>query len=95
MTKMMTAREAAERIEQFGDELAALLKAFDKDCDRMPSNPVVDRINEIENQDSLDTIATAFQKLGSEMSSECDAAEEADDRRRDNPLERDFRRLGQ
>lgn len=88
----LTAREAAERVEQFGDDLLALSQAFDRDCNRM--SPFDERVNAIEHQDHLETIAKAFQALGDRMCRECEHAEEADDRRRDNPLEPDHRRLG-
>jgi ElaB/YqjD/DUF883 family membrane-anchored ribosome-binding protein len=90
----LTARQTAEAIEQFGDDLAALNRALDKLCERM-SRDTVDAINALPDQDKLDTIADAFRALGDRLCRECDAAEEADDRRRDNPLEPDFRRLGQ
>jgi hypothetical protein len=87
----LTAREEAEAIEQFGDDLLKLCKPF---CDGF-SLTTVDRVNEVPNQEQLEIIAKAFQSLGAQISLECDEAEEADDRRRDNPLERDFRRLGE
>jgi hypothetical protein len=77
----LTARQAAEAIEQFGDDLAALNRAFDKLCDRM-SGGTMDQVNAIEHQDRLDTIAEAFRALGDRLCRECDEAEEADDRRR-------------
>jgi len=47
----------------------------------------------------LDTLAKTLNALADEWQDEIEAAEsaaeEADDRRRDNPLEPDFRRLGQ
>jgi len=88
---MLTAREEAEAIEQFGDELLKLCKTF---CDGF-NLATVDRVNAVPDQEKLEVIGKAFQALGDQMSRECDAAEEADDRRRDNPLEPDFRRLGQ
>lgn len=94
MGRTLTARDEAEAIEAFGDELAILTRTFDKLCGRM-SSEVTDRINAIPHQDYLDTVAEAFRALGAALCRECDEAEEADDRRRDNPLERDFRRLGQ
>lgn len=90
----LTYRQEAEAIEQFGDDLAALNRAFDKLCDRM-SPGATNAINEIANQDKLDTIAEAFRKLGDRLCRLCDEREEAEDQRRDNPLEPDFRRLGQ
>jgi hypothetical protein len=90
----LTKREEALAIEQFADDLAKLLKAFDRTCDRMTFDAAC-RMNRIPHADELDTIAAAFAKLGRDMHSECDAAEEADDRRRDNPFEPDHRRLGQ
>ena len=90
----LTCRASAEAIEQFGDDLAKLQKAFDKLCRFMPSSEI-DWINRIPDQDKLDTIAKDFQALGDRLSRDCDAAEEVEDRRRDNPLERDYRRLGQ
>lgn len=94
MARTLTAREAAEAIEQFGDDLAALNRAFDRLCDRM-SMETCDLINEIPHQDDLSAIAEGFRKLGDRLCRDCDHAEEAEDRRRDNPLEPDFRRLGQ
>jgi len=88
------ARQQAEGVEAFGDDLAKLCKALDRLCERLPM-ATVDRINDIPNQECLDTIAKAFQALGDRLCRECDWAEEADDRRRDNPIEPDFRRLGQ
>jgi hypothetical protein len=93
MTRL-TKRQQAEAIEQFGDDLTALNRAFDKICARMSAFTVM-AIDHIPHQDHLDTIAEDFRRLGAQLSSQCDEAEEADDRRRDNPLEPDFRRLGQ
>lgn len=90
---VLSSREAAEAIEQFGDDLAKLNRAFDNACARMHWTDV-DRVNEIDSQDKLDGIAEAFRALGDRLSRDCDAAEEAEDRRRDNPLEPDYRRLG-
>lgn len=92
-TSKLTARQEAEAIEAFGDELAALNIAFTQLCDRM-SIATMDRVNAIPNQDHLDTIAEAFRALGDQLCREDDKAAEAEDRRRDNPLEPDFRRLG-
>lgn len=86
MTAPLSRRCSAEAIEQFGDDLAALSRAFDRQCERMPSW-MVDRVNGIPSQDQIDQIAEDFRKLGDELSRECDAAEEAEDRRRANPLE--------
>jgi len=90
---LLTLRASAEAVEQFGDDLAALVINFDRLCSRMGA--VTERINAIPDQDKLEAVAEAFRKLGDQLFRECDAAEEADDRRRDNPLETDFRRLGQ
>lgn len=87
----LTIRQQAEAIEQFGDDLLKLCKTF---CDGF-SLHTVDRVCEVPGQENLETIAKAFQQLGEQMQRECDQAEEAEDRRRDNPLEPDFRRLGQ
>lgn len=76
----MDSREAAEAIEQFGDELAKLTRTFNNTCARMRSDHV-DRVNAIDFQDKLDTIAEAFRALGDQMLRECDAEEEAEDRR--------------
>lgn len=91
MTAKLTARQEAEAIEQFGDDLMKLCKTF---CDGF-SLATVDRVNDVPDQEKLETIAKAFQDLGARLCTECDHAEEANDRRRDNPLEPDFRRLGQ
>ena len=87
----LTKRQQAEAIEQFGDDLAALLKNFCVGFDLA----IVDRVCAVPNQEHLDCIAKAFQQLGEQMQRECDEAEEADDRRRDNQFEPDHRRLGQ
>jgi hypothetical protein len=87
----LTKREEAKAIEQFGDDLLKSLNGF---CAGF-SLATVDRVCAIPNQEHLDCIGKAISDLGAAMSAECDEAEEADDRRRDNPLERDHRRLGQ
>ena len=90
MTRL-TPRQEAEAIEQFGDDLMKLVKPF---CDGF-SLATVDLVNGVPDQEKLETIASAFQRMGQRMQSDCDHYEEADDRRRDNPLEPDHRRLGQ
>lgn len=90
---VLSSREAAEAIEQFGDDLAKLNRAFDAVCGRMHSAHV-DRVNEIDFQDKLDVIAEAFRALGDRLSRECDAHDVSEDERRDNPLMPDYRRLG-
>jgi hypothetical protein len=89
-----TPRQEAEAILAFGEELAALVKEFDRHCAYLTHRSVW-RIEQIAHQEHLNDIAAAFKTLGDQMCGECDAAEEAEDRRRDNPLEPDFRRLGQ
>lgn len=89
----LTARQEAEAIEGFGDQLAAATRAFDSLCSRM-SSAATDRINDIPNQEYLDTIAEAFRKLGDQLCREIDQADEAEDRARDNPFHPNFRRLG-
>ena len=76
MAKQMTSREIAECIEKFGDDLLTLCRAFDKDCERM--KPFEERINGIPDQECLETIAKAFQKLGDTMCRECEQAEDND-----------------
>jgi hypothetical protein len=90
MRAPLTTRQAAEAIESYGDALAGLDRAFTRLCERMPDG-AIDRINAIPLQDRLSEIIEDFRKLGAEMSAECDAAEEAEDRRRANPLEEDHR----
>ena len=87
----LTKRQEAEAVENFGDVLSAMLKGF---CAGF-SLETVDRVCAVPNQEHLDCIAKAMSDLGAAMSEECDEADEADDRRRDSPLARDFRRLGQ
>lgn len=94
MAAKLTAREEAEAIEQFGDDLLKLDNAFTRLCSRMSPGALAS-VEAIDHQDQLSTIAEAFRALGDAFCRECDEAEEADDRRRDNPLEPDFRRLGQ
>lgn len=91
--RRLTPRAAAEAIEQFGDDLVKLISAFDRLCARMPSG-FTDIINTIPHQDHLDDIAAAFRDRGNTLCGDCEAAEEADDYRRSNPLEPDYRRLG-
>jgi hypothetical protein len=81
MSSRLTDRQAAEAIEQFGDDLAALNRAFDKLCSRM-SPADVDAVNEIAHQDRLDGIAEDFRHLGDRLCRLCDGAEEGEDRRR-------------
>lgn len=73
MTAPLARRAAAEAIEQFGDDLAKLTRAFDQACNRMPSD-LVDQINTIPNQDQIDTVAEAFRRLGDILCREMDAA---------------------
>jgi hypothetical protein len=89
----LTSRQEAEAVEQFGEELTKLLVGFDRLCARMSAS-TMERINAIPNQEHLDTVATAFSELGDRLCVEDDQHAEAEDRRRDNPLEPDFRRLG-
>jgi hypothetical protein len=93
MNRTLSAREAAEAIEQFGDDLAALNRAFDSLCRRMPT-AALDAINSIPDAEELDTIIDGFRAAGQRLSAECDEAEEALDRRRENPLEPIFGRMG-
>lgn len=88
--KRLSKRDQAEAISQFGDDLLKLIKPF---CDGF-STEITERVCEVPHQDHLELIAEAFQRLGETISAECDEAEEADDRRRGNPLERDYRRYG-
>ena len=92
MAYPLARRDAAEAIEQFGDDLAKLIRSFEALCNRIP-NDMVDQVNAISAQDQLDTIAEDFRKLGDELCRECDAAEEANDRARANSLSASFRRL--
>jgi hypothetical protein len=92
--KRFTPRQAADAVEQFADDLAKLIKAFDRTCDQMTFDACY-LIGRIPLQDEMDGIAAAFAKLAQAMHNDCDEADEADDRRRDSPLAHDFRRLGQ
>lgn len=87
----LTPRQEAEAIEQFGDDLMKLCKTF---CDGF-TIAAVDRVNAVPDQEKLETIAKAFQALGGQICRELDEAEEAEDRRRDNPLAPDYRRIVQ
>ena len=80
MTRPLTDREAAETIEQFGDDLCKLMRAFDNACNRMDSDTIA-RVNAIPDQDKLDTVAEDFRKLGDELCRGCDERDEADPRR--------------
>jgi hypothetical protein len=87
-------RTAADIIEAFAAEMGAVIERFDKACHGM-GNDLMSRINTVPHQDVLDEIVGGFEHLAEVLNSEACDAEEAEDRRRDNPLERDFRRLGQ
>ena len=76
MAKQFTRRQAAERIEQFGDDLVSLVRALDSDAMRFHSADII-LLNDIPGQDELEAVAGAFRALGSRLSSECDAAEDA------------------
>lgn len=93
MTRPLTPRQAAEAIEEFGDELASLIKAFERKLSGMNAAHF-EAINAIPHQEWLDDIAQGYRAAGERLNRECDHAEEAEDRRRDNPLEPDFRRIG-
>jgi hypothetical protein len=77
----LTARQAAEAIEQFGMDLIRLSAAFDKVCERMASHDI-DAVNAVPGQDQITTTAGILLAVGHELSDACDAAEEADDRAR-------------
>lgn len=90
----MTKRQEAEIVECFAADLKNLIKEFDRCCDFLSSG-TMDRVNAVAYQDKLDDIALTFADLGLLMHNEAAAAEELDDMRRDNPLEPDYRKLGQ
>jgi hypothetical protein len=90
----MTARQEAEAILQFGEDLGKLLTGLDRLFLRF-SDHAKDRWNQLEHVEHLDDIEAAIRALGERLCVECDAGEEAEDRRRDNAIEPDFRRLGQ
>lgn len=87
-------RQAADLIDAFAAEMTAVIKRFDDACKGMDDDLMM-RICRVPHQDVMDTIVEGFEQLANALHNEADAAEEAEDRRRDNPLERDFRRLGQ
>jgi len=72
MTAKLTTRQEAEAIEGFGNDLIRLVAPF---CDGF-SLATVDRVNAVPDQEKLETIAKAFQRLGAQMSLECDEADE-------------------
>jgi len=90
MNRTLSARDAAEAIEQFGDDLAALNLSLTDLCRRLPSH-ALQAVNDVPQQDVLGFIAEAFRAEGMRLNAICDEAEEADDRRRGNYLERDYR----
>jgi hypothetical protein len=92
VSRTLTYRQEAEAIEQFGMDLIRLSNEFDKLCASM-SPGAIDRINAVPGQDQITTTAAIFLGVGRELSALCDEAEEAEDRRRANPLEPDFRRI--
>jgi hypothetical protein len=86
--------QAADIIDAFAAEMTAVILRFDQSCKGM-DNTLMERICAVPHQDVMDTIAKGFEQLAEALHTEAFDAEEAEDRRRDNPLERDFRRLGQ
>ena len=86
--------QAADIIEAFAVELGEVIHRFDQACYGM-DNTLMERICAVPHQDVMDSIVGGFEQLAEALHTEAFDAEEADDRRRDNPLERDFRRLGQ
>ncbi len=92
MAYSLARRDAAEAIEQFGDDLAKLSRSLDRLFERLPGD-MVQRLNVIPHQDRIDSIAESFRQCGMGFSRDCDAAEDANTRCRANPLEPDFRRI--
>lgn len=70
----LTARQQAEAIEQFGDDLAKLLRAFDRLCPQLSAS-AMELVNDIPHQDKLDGIAEAFRAAGDLLCRECDHVE--------------------
>ena len=75
----LTNREAAEAIEQFGDDLAKLSRSFDRICSRMTSDQV-EWVNTVKGRDRIDTVVELFRSVGDAISRECDTAEDDRDR---------------
>lgn len=71
----LTQRVEAEAVEQFGDDLYKLVRAFDRLCHRMHQDTCLE-INQIPHQEHLEDIAKAYQKVGAEL---CRAADEHDE----------------
>ena len=69
----MKTREAAEAIEQFGNDLAKLVSTLD--LLGIDDFAIMARINAIPNQEHLAAIAENFSRLGRHLVSECVAAE--------------------
>lgn len=89
--------QAAKHIDTVYALAAALLSAAQA-LDKCPSGlrPDIDALlDKPVYPGDLDHLAKTLESFADEWRGEIDAAEEADDRRRDNPLEPDFRRLGQ
>jgi hypothetical protein len=72
----LTPRQQAEAIEEFGEALLDALKRLDVTCRSMDLDTIT-RVNAIPHQEWLDGVARAYRDLGAEMSTECDAAEDA------------------
>ena len=76
MTKALTARQEAEAVEQFGEDLDRLLKRLDRMF--LGFSPrTIDRLNFIPHAEHLDEIAEAYRKLGADLCRECDEVEDA------------------
>jgi hypothetical protein len=82
----------AEMIFEFGEDLAKLNAAFDKRCQGLHFD-IMCEVNAIPHQEHLDEIAQAFRALGLQLEQDVYHAEEAEDRRRANPLSSDYRRF--
>lgn len=88
----MDLRTIAEVIEQFGDDLAKLTAALDQKLQGLPFD-ITSEVNAIPHQEHLDEIAEGFRAFGRRLEQEVYHAEEAEDRRRANPLASDYRRF--
>lgn len=75
----LTARQAAEAIEELGDDLVKRLKMFDRQFDGFTPDAMAE-FNDLANVEHIDSIALAIRELGRDLCSRCDAAEEAADR---------------
>ena len=70
----LSRRAAGEAIFTVGEDLAKLVMAFDALCNRIDMGTIA-KINAVEGQEHLSTIAAGLTALGDSICAECDQAD--------------------